>query len=326
MSRVLVTGAGTPLGDAIVRRLLADPDWEVRALTLDVPAQWLRESCETRRAEVAGGRVSGAPLEGCSHVLALGPVEPGVRARERMPYSVARDATLLVPALLRDALEDGAARFLYVGSALAADNATRFPSTERHIASCPPPRTALALAGLAVEDLCRAAQEEHGLALTICRPFGGYGPGERAGPHAGTAHVVADLAERALAGERPLQILGDGSQRRVLTHFDDLADGIVAALAAGDAAGGELNVAGHWELTVSELARLVWRACGHDEEAFALRALPAPAADVARRAPSVRSIARVAGWRARITPAAGVAATVDWLRAARAAGRIDHGL
>ncbi len=326
MPRVLVTGAGTPLGDAVLRRLLADPAWEVRALTLDVPPRWLRESCETRRADLAAGRVIGAPLDGCSHVLALGPAEPGVRERERLPYTVARDAALLAPALVRDALESGVTRFAYVASPLAADGADHFPTTEAQIDACPPPRSALALACVAVEQLCRAARDEHGLPLTICRPFGGYGPGERAGPEPGSAHVVVDLAERALDGERPLRILGDGSQRRVFTHFDDLAAGIVAALGADDALGRELNVAGRWELSVADLAALVWSACGLDEDRFALRQLAAPPRDIARRAPSVRAIGRITGWRASIAPADGVASTVAWLRGARAAGRIDLGL
>ena len=50
MSRVLVTGGAGTIGTAIVRRLLADPDYEVRVADQRPAPQWMREGCEVPHA------------------------------------------------------------------------------------------------------------------------------------------------------------------------------------------------------------------------------------------------------------------------------------
>ena len=69
---------------------------------------------------------------------------------------------------------------------------------------------------------------------TICRPFNAYGPGEMPEDEPGIAHVVPDLIRKcaALPDGAPLPIFGDGTQTRTLTHVDDIADGIVTAMAS----------------------------------------------------------------------------------------------
>ena len=47
----------------------------------------------------------------------------------------------------------------------------------------------------------------------------------------GIAHAVPDLLRKSLARLRPLPIFGSGEQTRTLTHIDDIADGIVTAMA-----------------------------------------------------------------------------------------------
>ena len=71
------------------------------------------------------------------------------------------------------------------------------------------------------------------------------------------------------------------------------------------------------ELTVAEIARIVWDACGEDGEAFALKHLPTFAVDVQRRWPSVEKARRLLGWEARVELEDGIAATVRWLRTLR---------
>ena len=86
--------------------------------------------------------------------------------------------------------------------------------------------TATKLAG---EMYCRRTRELYGLEYTILRFGIPYGP--RARP----AAVVPAFVAKALAGE-PLTIAGDGTQTRRFVYVEDLADGVVAALAPG---GGE---------------------------------------------------------------------------------------
>ena len=46
MNRVLVTGGAGTIGQAVVRRLISDPEWEVRVADQRTPPTWMRESCE----------------------------------------------------------------------------------------------------------------------------------------------------------------------------------------------------------------------------------------------------------------------------------------
>jgi nucleoside-diphosphate-sugar epimerase len=161
---------------------------------------------------------------------------------------------------------------------------------------------------------CRALHDEHGLPFTICRPFNAYGPGEMPADEPGIAHLVPDLIRKVLSGQRPLQIFGSGQQTRTLTHIDDIADGIVTAMASPAGENEDFNVSASEELTVAEIARVVWEECGRPPEQFELEHVPSFRVDVTRRWPSVEKAQRMLGWEARIGVREGIRNTVDWLR------------
>ena len=52
MSRVLVTGGAGTIGAAVVRRLLRDPDFEVRVSDQREAPQWMREGCEVHTGDL----------------------------------------------------------------------------------------------------------------------------------------------------------------------------------------------------------------------------------------------------------------------------------
>jgi nucleoside-diphosphate-sugar epimerase len=161
----------------------------------------------------------------------------------------------------------------------------------------------------------RAAHDQHGLAYTICRPFNSYGPGEMPDrDEPGIAHAVPDLIAKTLAGQRPLQIFGSGEQTRTLTHVDDIADGIVTAMASAAAENEAFNISASRELTVAQIAALIWEECGKDPAEFALEQLPSFEVDVQRRWPSVEKARRVLGWEAQVDLRDGIRQTADWLR------------
>jgi UDP-glucose 4-epimerase len=211
------------------------------------------------------------------------------------------------------ALDLAVERFTYVSCAAVLERASEFPSSEAHLPDCPPPRSAYGFSKLTGELYCRAAHAEHGLPYTICRPSGAYGPGETPQAEPGIAHLVPDLISKVLSGQRPLQIFGSGEQTRTLTHVQDIADGIVTAMSSPAGLGEDFNIAAARELSVAEIARIVWEACGKDPADFALAHLPSFAVDVPRRWPSVQKARELLDWQARIEPEDGIAATVQWI-------------
>ena len=182
----------------------------------------------------------------------------------------------------------------------------------------PIPDSAYGFSKLAGEVYCHALHDEHGLPYTICRPFNAYGPGEMPEDEPGIAHVVPDLIKKVLDGQRPVQIFGSGRQTRTLTHVDDIAEGIVAAMSHPAGENEDFNVSAREELTVEQIARLVWEACGERPEDFLLERLPPFEVDVQRRWPSVEKARELLGFEARIAPREGIAQTVEWLRGQRA--------
>jgi UDP-glucose 4-epimerase len=314
MSRVLVTGGAGTIGAAVVRRLLADPEFEVRVSDQREVPTWMREGCEVHTGDLRELSEARKAIARCSHVIHLAAIVGGIANFHKLPHTLTEVNNALYNAVFRAALDEEVERFTYVSSSMVFERAERFPTPESYLPDCPVPRSAYGYSKLTGEVYCRAAHDEHGLPFTICRPFNAYGPGELPDAEPGIAHAVPDLVRKSLAGLRPLPIFGSGEQTRTLTHVDDIADGIVTATAHPAGLNEDFNVSASEELTVAEIARLIWELCGNDPEAFELEHLPSFEVDVQRRWPAVEKAERLLGWRARIGVREGVAQTIEWLR------------
>ena len=317
MPRVLVTGGAGTIGQAVVRRLLRDPRFEVRVSDQRHAPGWMREGCEVHTGDLRDRAQASAATTGCSHVIHLAAIVGGIANFHKLPYTLTDVNASLYNGVVGAAIEHDVERFVYVSSSMVFENATRFPTPEEHVWECPVPVSAYGFSKLAGEFWVRAAHQEHQLPYTICRPFNAYGPGEMPEDEPGIAHAVPDLIKKCLAlptPDAPLPIFGDGTHTRTLTHVDDIADGIVTATGADAALNEDFNISASDELTVAEIARVIWEACGRDPEAFALEHLPSFDVDVVRRWPDVSKAERLLGWSSQIGVGDGIAATVDWLR------------
>jgi UDP-glucose 4-epimerase len=340
VSRVLITGGAGPLGAAVARRLLADPAFDVRISDERPAPQWMREGCEMHRGDLRVPAQASAATKRCSHVVHLAGFQQLARqpapsvgdgAGAGPPHTLLAYEGALHGAVTRAAIERGVERFLYVSSPLVFERAQLFPTPEEHLEECRAPRSAAGFARLSGERLCRAAQEEHGLAYAICRPFGAYGPASppgdssapvaepaaaAEGPLAGPAADLGELIERAGAGARPLAVFGSAERTLTPTHVDDLAEGIVAALSSTAAVNEDFNLAAARELSLAEIARIAWNA-GADRagapptqgtEGPSLESLPAREAEPPRSYPSAAKARELLGWEAPIDAADGIAA------------------
>jgi len=316
MNRVLVTGGAGTIGAAVVRRLLRDPEFEVRVSDQRPAPTWMREGCEVHTGDLRVLDEARRATQGCTHVIHLAAIVGGIGNFHKLPHTLTEVNNALYNAVVRAALDHDVERFTYVSSSMVFERATEFPTTEEHVWDVPMPRSAYGFSKLTGEVYVRAAHDEHGLPYTICRPFNAYGPGEMPEDEPGIAHMVPDVIKKCLALPEgaPLEIFGDGTQTRTLTHVDDIADGIVTATASPSGLHEDFNISAAEEMTVAEIARVIWEACGRDPEAFALEHLPAYPVDVVRRWPSVEKAERLLGWRARIGVREGIVRTVEWLR------------
>jgi UDP-glucose 4-epimerase len=315
MNRVLVTGGAGTIGGAVVRRLLRDGDWQVRVSDQRPAPDWMRDRVELHTADLRSHQNAGEAMVGCSHVIHLAAIVGGIANFHKLPFTLTEANNALTGAVISASLDHGVQRFVYVSSSMVFERATEYPTTESHLLDCPTPRSAYGFSKLAGEVYARAAHDEHGLRYTICRPFNAYGPGERPElDEPGIAHAVPDLIAKALAQQRPLQIFGSGEQTRTLTHVDDIADGIVTAMSSPAGENEDFNISAARELTVAEIARLIWQACGNDPDELEFEHLPTFEVDVQRRWPSVEKARALLGWEARVGLEDGIEQTAQWLR------------
>jgi len=316
MNRVLVTGGAGTIGAAVVRRLLRDPRFEVRVSDQREAPQWMREGCEVHQGDLRVLDEARKATQGCSHVIHLAAIVGGIGNFHKLPHTLTEVNNALYNGVVRAALDHDVERFVYVSSSMVFERATEYPTTEAHIHDTPIPASAYGFSKLTGEVYVKAAHEEHGFPYTICRPFNAYGPGEMPEDEPGIAHMVPDVIKKCLALPEgaPLPIFGDGTQTRTITHIDDIADGIVVSMASDAGLHEDFNISAAEEMTVAEIARVIWEETGRDPEAFELEHLPTYPVDVVRRWPSVQKAEDLLGWKAQIGVRDGIRQTADWLR------------
>ena len=215
MNRVLVTGGAGTIGAAVVRRLLRDPDWEVRVSDqragADVDARGLRGP-HGRPARARRG------TRGDRRLHARDPPRRDRRRDRELPQAPAHADRGQQRALQR---ASSAPRSSTASSA-SPTSAPRWCSSARrssrrprsYLDRCPFPLSAYGFSKLTGEIYCRAAHDEHGLPYTICRPFNAYGPGELPDAEPGIAHAVPDLIRKSFAGRRAAGDLRLAASRR----------------------------------------------------------------------------------------------------------------
>src|SRR3954470_13334578 len=151
--------------------------------------------------------------------------------------------------VLEAARKAGVERVIYGSTTwVYSDCAERSVDEDTVIAAPSHLYTATKLAG---ETYCRSYAELYGLEYTILRFGIPYGPRARDGA------VVPTFVRKALAGE-PLTIAGGGRQSRRFVYVEDLADGVVRALAPV-AANRIYNLVGGEDVTILEVAETVSR-------------------------------------------------------------------
>ncbi len=160
--------------------------------------------------------------------------------------------------------------------------------------------TATKLAG---EMYCRSYEQLYEVPTTILRFGIPYGP--RARP----AAVLPIFVNKALAGE-PLTIAGDGLQTRRFVYVEDLADGVVRALAPR-AIGRVYNLVSDEDTSVVDIAEAVRAAVGDIE----ITHVEGRSGDFAGARVSGERAAQELDWRARTPFAEGVERYVAWHRA-----------
>src|SRR3954451_4502173 len=296
--RVLVTGGGGFIGSHVVDRLL---ERGITPRIFDLSASPHHSPLEV---ETFTGSITDPPnldlaIRDCDAVVHLAAVADvaHVHADPVLAEEVNTRGTLNV---LEAACRADVGRVVYGSTtwvysdcdAKAVDEETPIPAP-RHL------YTATKLAG---ETYCAGYAELYQLESTVLRFGIPYGPRGRA------AGVVAKFTDLAFEG-KSLTIAGDGSTTRSFIYVEDLADGIVAALAP-EAAGRTYNLSGDEIVTILEIAERVQE---NVDTCEITHTPPRPRDFPGKSTSNERALAEL-GWEAKTSFKEGVRKYVEWVR------------
>ncbi len=296
--RVLVTGGAGFIGSHVVDRLIA-AGHEPRILDVRPSPYPEHAGVQTVIGDLLDGAEVLAAARGCEAIAHLAAsADVGIVAAEpRAAEALNARGTFNV----LEAARATGARVLYASTIWAySDVAAEEVDEDTALALPSHFYTATKVAG---EMYCNSYGELYDVSTTILRFGIPYGP--RARP----AAVLPIFVAKALAGEA-LSIAGDGAQSRRFVYVEDLAEGVVAALAP-QAAGRVYNLVGDEDTSVRQIADAVGAAVGAVEVVHT----EGRSGDFAGARVSGARAAAELGWRATTPFAEGVQRYVAWVRA-----------
>jgi UDP-glucose 4-epimerase len=296
--RVLVTGGGGFIGSHVVDRLI-ERGITPRIFDLSASPYHSPLEVETFTGSITDPANLDLAMRDCDAVIHLAAVADvaHVHADPVLAEEVNTRGTLNV---LEAACRTEVGRVVYGSTTwVYSDCAEQAVDEETPI---PAPRHLYTATKLAGETYCAGYAELFELESTVLRFGIPYGPRARA------AGVVAKFTDLALEG-KALTIAGDGSQCRSFIYVEDLAAGIVAALAP-EAANRTYNLSGEEVVTILEIAETVQEMTGGCE---IVHTPPRPGDFPGKEISNERALSEI-GWQAETSFREGVRRYVEWVR------------
>ena len=243
-TQALVTGATGFTGSRLVR-VLREQGVRVRALVRDpckAPFQ-AGQGIELAVGDLTNPRAVERAVAGCDVVFHLAAVHRDARYPDVFYRNVNVEGTRNI---VQAAARQGVSRFIHCSTAALHDG-PKLPADE----SAPLlPRDIYEMTKLAAENVV-LTQFSHGLAGTIVRPVGIYGPGE-----------MRFLKLFRTVKNGTFRMIGSGDTVQHLTYIDDVVDGIFLCAWCPQAVGQTYIIAGPHYTTLNELVRATAQAVG----------------------------------------------------------------
>ena len=311
--RVLVTGGTGLIGRPLVE-LLLEQGAKVRVASLDDPSR-APAGVEFQRTNLMVFENCRRACDGVDYVFHLAGIKGSPAMTARHPASFFVPTILFNTNMMEAARQAGVVGYLYT-STIGVYAPAEVLREDDVWATFPSPHDKFAGWAKRMGELqAEAYAIEYGWkGVAIVRPANVYGPYDNF--DADNAMVIPALIRRALDGENPLRVWGDGSQVRDFIHARDVARGML--LAAERGAGQTLNLGTGEGVPIRQLVELILGEL--DERPEVIWDTSKPSGD-ARRVMDI-SRASTVGFAPSISIAEGVRDTVAWYRAHRAdAGR-----
>jgi len=214
-------------------------------------------------------------------------------------------------------------RIIVLSSSMVFEEALVYPTPESAIKNTPPPSSTYGFQKLASEYFAKGAWEQYQLPYSIIRPFNcvGIGEDDSITEHEVTSgniklmmsHVLPDLVNKALKGQDPLHILGEGNQVRCYTNGKDLARGIRLVIESEEAINEDFNISTPVATSVLELAQVIWKNINPDKP-FRYNVDVPYEYDVQKRIPNVEKAKKILNFETEIHLEESVNEVINYLK------------
>jgi len=212
---VLVTGSSGFIGTHVVRHLTT-AGHKVIGIDLIPPKDRFPDGSISLCGDIRTDRLPHQGIDAVVHLAALA----GVRPSMDHPFDYHSTNVTGTMRLLEHCRVYGIKHFVFASSSSVYGPDTPLPAEET---ATPAPCSPYALTKLHGEQWGRLYSRLHGLRFIALRFFSVWGPGQR-------PDLALETFRRNIEAGQPVIINGDGSQRRDLTHVDDVARAVELAL------------------------------------------------------------------------------------------------
>src|SRR3989344_5116388 len=169
-------------------------------------------------------------------------------------------------------------KIIYASTSIVYDRLTDLPFKEIPTDNLPLPRSNYGFSKLVGERFCQAFSKEKGLNFTIARIFNIYGINPNTVLKR-KLHVIQDLIRKISDNKNILKLYGGGVQRRTFVHVSDVAGALILMMENKKANNGIFNVASQEELSILDLAKMIWK-LSKREEPFYMESIPVLSEDL----------------------------------------------
>ena len=300
--KVLVTGGCGFIGSNLVRLLLKGGS-EVGVLdnqSTGHAGNLAGTGAKVMTGDIRSAQETAEAVKGMDvviHLAAYGSVVDSVEHPE-VNFDVNARGTLC---LLRECVKANVGRFVFASTGGALIGNAEPPVDENSI---PKPISPYGAGKLCCEAYCNAFAHSYGLRTVILRFSNVYGPYSAHKKGAVTAFI------KAIQGDEPFTIYGDGRASRDYLYVSDLCQGVVQALEADLEPATVLHLASGVETTVDDLAGMIAEVAG--KPGHETVHLPARRGEVGRNFASHAYASRRIGFTPSVPLRLGLEKTWDW--------------